>query len=117
MKDERFDELMQMGYALFGLLFIVFVIPGWLLDIELLIWISVIFLLYIPFMVCAVTIRYGNKERKRKQRKRERERRLRESKLLRCRSCDKIYTREELDISSTSVPRCPDCGKKLVSAD
>ena len=116
-KDERFDELMQIGYAVFGLIFVIFAILGWLLDIELLIWISVIFLLYIPFMICAVVIRYGNKERKLEKRKKERERRLMESKLLRCRSCDKIYERAELDIALTTIPRCPVCDKKLKPAD
>ena len=117
MKEERFDELMQYGYILCMSLFIVFALAGWFLDNELLIWISVIFLLYIPFMVCAITIWSIRKTRKREKKKRERERRLRECELLRCRSCDRIYKREELDISTTAVPRCPDCGKKLIPED
>ena len=116
-KEERFDELTQYGYILFMSLFILFALAGWFMDNELLIWMSVIFLLYIPFIVCAITIRSIGKTRKREKRKREKARRLRESKLLRCRSCDRIYKREELDISTTTVPRCPDCGKKLTPED
>ncbi|MGY5858654.1 MAG: hypothetical protein RTU63_04740 [Candidatus Thorarchaeota archaeon] len=117
MKEKRFDELLQMGYAVCGLLFIIFAIPGWLLDIELLLGISMIFLLYIPFMVCAITVFQVRKDRKREKRKRDREKRLRESKLLHCRSCDRTYNREDLDISPSEIPRCPICNKKLKPAD
>ncbi|MHA1135835.1 MAG: hypothetical protein ACTSSE_05045 [Candidatus Thorarchaeota archaeon] len=86
MKEERFDELAQYGYIISMSLFIVFALAGWFLDNELLIWISVIPLLYLPVTVCAITIRETNKSRKRKKKKREKERYLRESKLLRCRS-------------------------------
>jgi hypothetical protein len=116
-KEKRFDELIQNGYALSMILFIIFAVAGTLLNYELLIWISMIFFLYIPFMVCAVTAFHVRKDRKRKKRKRNRERRLRECELLRCRSCDRVYNKDELDISSTAVPTCPDCGKKLIPED
>ena len=117
MKEERFDELAQYGYILFMSLFIIIALAGWLLDDEFLVTLSVIPFLYLPVMVCVITMRETNKSRKRKKKKREKERRLKESKLLRCRSCDRIYKREELDISNTSVPRCPACNDKLVPAD
>ncbi len=99
------------------ILFIVFAIAGWLLDNEILLWISIIFLLYIPAMVCAYCIQGTNDSYKSWKRKRKKAKHLAESKLLRCRACDIVYKREELDISQTEVPRCPQCNKKLVPAD
>ncbi|MGY5853095.1 MAG: hypothetical protein RTU92_05975 [Candidatus Thorarchaeota archaeon] len=117
MKEKRFDELIQNGWTICQILFIAFAGIGLLLNNYDLISISVIFLLYIPFMVCAITVRGIGDKRKREKRKREREKRLRECKTLRCRSCDVIYEREELDISSKAIPRCPVCDKKLVPVD
>lgn len=117
MKEKRFDELIQNGYIISMIFFMIFAVAGWLLDYGLLIEVSMIFFLYIPFMVCAITVFEVRKDRKREKRKRDREKRLRESKLLHCRSCDMIYKREELDISPSEIPRCPICNKRLRPAD
>ena len=117
MKEERFDELTQYGYILFMSLFIIIALAGWLLDDEFLVTLSVIPFLYLPVMVCVITMRETNKSRKRKKKKREKERHLRESELLRCRSCDRMYKKEELDISSASLLRCLVCNDKLIPAD
>ena len=116
-RKDRFDELAQNGYILFMSLFIVIALTGGLLNNEGLLTLSVIPLLYLPVMVCVITIRETNKSRKRKKKKKEKERHLRESELLRCRSCDRMYKKEELDISSASLPRCLVCNDKLIPAD
>jgi len=117
MKQERFDEIVQNGYLIFMSLFIIFVFLGLIFDNEGLIWISIIFLLYIPAVVCAYCIQGTNDSYKTWIKKRRKEKRLADCSSLRCRTCDIIYRKEELDISPTSVPRCPQCSKKLVPYD
>ena len=117
MKQERFDELVQNGFLICMSLFIVFALLGWFLENEILVWIAVIFLLYIPAMVCAYCIQATNDSYKERKKKRRKAKRLEECTSLRCKSCDMIYTKEELDVAPTSVFRCPQCKKKLVPYD
>ena len=114
MKQERFDELVQNGYLICMSLFIFFALLGWILDNEILIWVAVFFLLYIPAMVCIYCVQGTNDSYKDWKKKRKKEKRLAECTSLRCRHCDKIYRKEELDVSPTSILRCPQCNKKLV---
>jgi hypothetical protein len=117
MKEKKLDEIIQLGYLISMSLAIIFALAGLWLDNEMLIWLTIVMLLYIPAMVCVYCIQGTNDSYRSWKKKREKAKRLVESKVLRCRKCDRIYKREELDIPNTAVPRCPECNKKLVPAD
>ncbi|TFG28464.1 hypothetical protein EU528_11155 [Candidatus Thorarchaeota archaeon] len=117
MKQKRFDELVQNGYIAFMSLFIVFVLLALMLDNEILMWLSVIMLLYIPAVVCAYCIQGANESLIGWKKKRNYAKRLAECTSFRCKTCERIYKKEELDISATSVLTCPQCNQKLVPAD
>lgn len=114
MKQERFDELAQNGWILSGSFVIVFALIGLWLDNEGFLILSVIMLCYLPALVVAYCIRGIGDSLKRQKRKRRKASRQKKRKSLQCPSCNKVYTREELDISPTTTPVCPDCEKLLV---
>jgi len=82
MKQKRFDELVQNGYIIFMSLFVITIFLGLILDNEGVVWLSVIFLLYIPGMICAYCIQGANDSYKGWKKKRMKAKRLAE-----CTSC------------------------------
>lgn len=116
MKQERFDELAEKGLLLSLIFFFIFVLLGLWLDNDIFILIGVLMGFYLPAMLVAYTIwgvhgELRNWKKKRREAKRLKE--LREAKVLVCRSCDKVYNRNELDLAPSGPPRCPDCNKLL----
>jgi hypothetical protein len=117
MKEKKLDDMLQLGYLISMILAIIFALAGLWLDNEFLIWLTLVMLLYIPAMVCVYCIQASNDSYKKWKKKRRKEKRLAECTSFRCKTCNQRYRKEELDISATSVPRCPQCNKKLIPID
>lgn len=120
MKQERFGELAGNGLLLSVILLFIFVSLGLWLDNDIFMLIGVLMGFYLPALLVTYTIWVAHGELrnwKKKRRKAKRLKELREAKVLVCQSCDKVYNREELDLSPTATPFCPDCEVKLVSTN
>ena len=116
MKQERFDELAEKGLLLSLFFFFVFVLLGLWLDNDIFILIGVVLGFYLPALLVAYTIRGVHDEFRKWKKKRRKAKRQskRKSKSLVCPSCEKVFNREELDLSPTAIPFCPDCEEELV---
>ena len=116
MNQKRFDELAGKGLFLSMSLFIIFVPLGLWLENDVLMLIGVLAMFYLPALLVTYTIWVAHGELgkwKKKRRKAKRLKKLREAKVLVCRSCDKVYNRDELDLAPSGPPRCPVCNKLL----
>jgi len=116
MKQERFDELAGKGLLLSVILLFIFVPLGLWLENDVFMLIGVLMGFYLPALLVTFTIWVAHGELrnwKKKRRKAKRLKKLREAKVLVCRSCDKVYNRDELDLAPSGPPRCPDCDKLL----
>ena len=116
MKQERFDELAGNGFLLSVILLLIFFPLGLWLDNDIFMLIGVLMGFYIPALLVTYTIWVVHGELrnwKKKRRKAKRLKELREAKVLVCRSCDKVYNRDELDLAPSGPPRCPACDKLL----
>jgi hypothetical protein len=115
-KQERFDELAGKGLFLSIILLLIFVPLGLWFDNDVFLLIGVTMGFYLPALLVTFTIWAAHGELgiwKKKRRKAKRLKKLREAKVLVCRSCDKVYNRDELDLAPSGYPRCPDCDKIL----
>ena len=119
MKQKRFDELAQNGFLISGFLFIILVLLGFLLDNEVILIIGGLMLFYIPALLVAYCIWVARDESRKWKKKRRKAKRQskRKSKSLVCPTCEKVFNREELDLSPTAAPLCPDCEVKLISSN
>ena len=116
MNQKRFGELAGNGLFLSMILLLIFVPLGLWFDNDVFMLIGVTMGFYLPALLVTFTIwamhgEFGNWKKKRRKAKRLKE--LREAKVLVCRSCDKVYNRDELDLAPSGPPRCPDCNKIL----
>ena len=119
MNQKRFDELAQKGIFLSGSIFIILVLLGLLLNNEVIMIIGGLMLFYIPALLVAYCIWVGRDELRKWKKKRRKAKRQskRKSKSLVCPTCEKVFNREELDLSPTAAPLCPDCEVKLISSN
>ena len=116
MEQERFDELAGKGLFLSVSFFIIIFPLGLWLENDVIMLIGVLMMFYLPALLVAYTIWAAHGELrnwKKKRRKAKRLKKLREAKVLVCRSCDKVYNRDELDLAPSGPPRCPACDKLL----
>ncbi len=119
MKQERFDELAGKGLLLSVILLFIFVPLGLWLDNDIFMLIGVLMGFYLPALLVTYTIwvAHGELRNWKKKRRKAKRQSKRKSKSLVCPSCEKIYNREELDLSPTATPFCPDCEVKLISTN
>ena len=115
MKQERFDELAGMGLLLSVILLFIFVPLGLWLDNDVFMLIGVLMGFYLPALLVTYTIWVAHGELRNWKKKRRKAKRQSKRKLLMCPDCENIFKREELDLSPSEDPYCPDCGTRLVS--
>ncbi|MHA1615647.1 MAG: hypothetical protein ACTSYJ_12445 [Candidatus Thorarchaeota archaeon] len=119
MKQERFGELAGNGLLLSVILFLIFVLLGLWLENDIFLLIGVLMGFYLPALLVTFTIwvAHGELRNWKKKRRKAKRQSKRKSKSLMCPSCEKVFNREELDLSPTAVPFCPDCEETLVPYD
>ena len=113
MKRKTAEAIAQYSSGLSFILFVIFIILGFILQNEGFILFAIVMFFYFPTVLVIFQI-YDNRDSVKKWMKRRKkiERQV-ESGLLQCPTCGKVYKREELDLSPTATPFCPDCEVKL----
>ncbi len=114
MKRKTAEAIAQYSSSLSFILFIIFIILGFILHDEGFTLFAIVMFFYFPTVLVIFRI-YDNRDSVKKWmiRRKKIERQV-ESGLLQCPTCGKVYKREELDLSPTATPFCPDCEVKLV---
>ncbi len=114
MKRKTAEAIAQYSSSLAIVLFVVFIILGFVLNHEGFILFAIVMFFYFPTLILIFHI-YDNRDLVKKWMKRRKkvERQV-ETVLLQCPNCEKVYNREELDLSPTATPLCPDCEEELV---
>lgn len=114
MKRKTAEEIAQCTSSISIVLFVVFIILGLILGHEGFMLFAIVMFFYFPTLILIFHI-YDNRDLVKKwiKRRKKVERQV-DSKFLQCPSCEKIFNREELDLSPTATPLCPDCEEELV---
>ncbi|MGY5858655.1 MAG: hypothetical protein RTU63_04745 [Candidatus Thorarchaeota archaeon] len=110
------EERAEKGLILSMVLFLILTPLGLFLENDIIAIVGALMMLYLPGMLVTYTIwaiRDDLGKWKKKRRKAKRYSKIRSAELVVCKSCDIVYTKDELDLSPSADPRCPACGKLL----
>ena len=114
MKRKTAEAIAQYSSGLSIILFVIFIILGFILHNEGFIMFAIVMLFYFPtLLVIFLIYEYRDSVKKWMKRKKKVEPQV-SSGLLQCPTCEKVYNREELDQPSNAAPICPDCEERLV---
>jgi len=115
-KWKKREERTEKGMIISTVIFLILFPLGLFLDNDILMIIGVLFVFYLPgivvvYVIWAVSDEFEKWKKKRRRAKRYAE--IRSAEVVVCKACDKIYNRDELDLSPSEEPRCPICNKLL----
>ena len=114
MNRNKVQGIFSVLWILFICLYAISVLVGLVTGNEIFFQIEVVVLFYISALLIIALICTIPSSAKKWKKKRKHVIRQRDTGLLQCPNCEKVYNREELDLSPTATPLCPDCEETFV---
>lgn len=114
MNQNKGSGLFTVLWILFIGLYAILVLVGLVTDNEIFFQIEVVVSIYILVLLIIALIYTIHSPVKKWMKRRKQAIRTIETGILQCPNCEKVYNREELNLSPTTTPFCPDCEEKLV---
>ncbi len=114
MKRNKVQGIFTVLWILLICLYAISVIVGLVTGNEIFFQIEVIVLFYITTWLIIILVYAIHRLVKKWKEIRKQVLHQRETELLQCPNCEKVYNREELDLSPATTPFCPECEEELV---